>query len=64
MLLDFGFINIVSEGFKFFKLIGDLKFGVLFDFKFEEVKKDSKNDNNFKFGFFFGLSNLFFLVLF
>lgn len=53
----------MSEGFKFFKLIGDFKFGVLFEFKFEEVKKDSKNDN-FKFGFFFGLSNLVFLILF
>uniref|UniRef100_A0A9L0S4A6 Nuclear pore complex protein Nup153 n=1 Tax=Equus caballus TaxID=9796 RepID=A0A9L0S4A6_HORSE len=54
---DSGSINTVSEGFKFSKPIGDLKFGVSSDSKPEEVKKDSKNDNNFKFGLSSGLSN-------
>uniref|UniRef100_A0A8C3X2X5 Nuclear pore complex protein Nup153 n=1 Tax=Catagonus wagneri TaxID=51154 RepID=A0A8C3X2X5_9CETA len=55
---DFGSVNPVSEeGFKFPKPIGDFKFGVSSDSKPEEVKKDSKNDNNFKFGLSSGLSN-------
>nr|XP_019598520.1 PREDICTED: nuclear pore complex protein Nup153-like [Rhinolophus sinicus] len=68
---DSGSLNPVSEGFKFSKPTGDFKFGVSSDSKPEEVKKDSKNDNNFKFGlssalshpsplapFQFGVSNL------
>lgn len=48
----------MSEGFKFSKPIGDFKFGVSSDSNPEEVnKKDSKNDNNFKFGLSSGLSN-------
>uniref|UniRef100_A0A2K6EY30 Nuclear pore complex protein Nup153 n=1 Tax=Propithecus coquereli TaxID=379532 RepID=A0A2K6EY30_PROCO len=54
---DSGSVNTVSEGFKFSKPIGDFKFGVSSDSKPEEVKKDSKNDNNFKFGLSSGLSN-------
>nr|XP_012609066.1 nuclear pore complex protein Nup153 isoform X2 [Microcebus murinus] len=54
---DSGSINTVSEGFKFSKPIGEFKFGVSSDSKPEEVKKDSKNDNNFKFGLSSGLSN-------
>lgn len=47
----------MSEGFKFSKPIGDFKFGVSSDSNPEEVKKDSNNDNNFKFGLSSGLSN-------
>ncbi|XP_047650556.1 nuclear pore complex protein Nup153 isoform X1 [Phacochoerus africanus] len=55
---DLGSVNPMSEeGFKFPKPIGDFKFGVSSDSKPEEVKKDSKNDNNFKFGLSSGLSN-------
>ncbi|XP_037374804.1 nuclear pore complex protein Nup153 [Talpa occidentalis] len=49
--------NPMSEGFKFSKPIGDLKFGVSSESKPEEVKKDSKNDNNFKFGLSAGLNS-------
>ncbi|KAK2500471.1 hypothetical protein MC885_010087 [Smutsia gigantea] len=52
-----GSINPMSEGFKFSKPIGDFKFGISSDSKPEEVKEDSKNDNNFKFGLSSGLSN-------
>lgn len=55
--LDSGSVTPLSEGFKFSKPIGDFKFGVSSDSKPEEVKKDSKNDNNFKFGLASGLSN-------
>ncbi|KAL2791362.1 nuclear pore complex protein Nup153 isoform 3 [Daubentonia madagascariensis] len=54
---DSGSINAMSEGFKFSKPTGDFKFGVSPDSKPEEVKKDGKNDNNFKFGLSSGLSN-------
>ncbi|XP_014438446.1 nuclear pore complex protein Nup153 isoform X3 [Tupaia chinensis] len=54
---DSGSVNPTNEGFKFSKPIGDFKFGVSSDSKPEEVKKDSKNDNNFKFGLPSGLSN-------
>ncbi|XP_036111335.1 nuclear pore complex protein Nup153 isoform X1 [Molossus molossus] len=54
---DSGSLNSMSEGFKFSKPVGDFKFGVSSDSKPEEVKKDSKNDNNFKFGLPSGLSN-------
>ncbi|XP_004432151.1 PREDICTED: nuclear pore complex protein Nup153 isoform X1 [Ceratotherium simum simum] len=54
---DSGSINPMSEGFKFSKPIGDFKFGVSSDSKPEEVKKDSKKDNNFKFGLSSRLSN-------
>lgn len=54
---DSGSVNPLSEGFKFSKPVGDFKFGVSSDSKPEEVKKDSKNDNKFKFGFSSGLSN-------
>ncbi|XP_004693362.1 PREDICTED: nuclear pore complex protein Nup153 [Condylura cristata] len=63
--------NPMSEGFQFSKPIGDFKFGVSSESNPEEVKKDNKNDNNFKFGlssgfnspaslspFQFGVSNL------
>ncbi|XP_068414025.1 nuclear pore complex protein Nup153 [Eschrichtius robustus] len=56
--LDSGSVTPLSEGFKFSKPIGDFKFGVSSDSKPEEVKKDSKNDSNFKFGLASGLSNL------
>ncbi|XP_034516171.1 nuclear pore complex protein Nup153 isoform X2 [Ailuropoda melanoleuca] len=49
--------NSMSEGFKFPKPIGDFKFGVSSESKPEEAKKDSKNDNDFKFGLPSGLSN-------
>ncbi|XP_057410477.1 nuclear pore complex protein Nup153 isoform X2 [Balaenoptera acutorostrata] len=55
--LDSGSVTPLSEGFKFSKPIGDFKFGVSSDSKPEEVKKDSKNDSNFKFGLASGLSN-------
>eukprot|EP00070_Physeter_catodon_P018216 XP_023977835.1 nuclear pore complex protein Nup153 isoform X1 [Physeter catodon] len=55
--LDSGSVTPLSEGFKFSKPIGDFKFGVSSDSKPEEVKKDSKNDNNFKFGLAPGLSS-------
>ncbi|XP_077911847.1 nuclear pore complex protein Nup153 isoform X1 [Halichoerus grypus] len=48
--------NSMSEGFKFPKPIGDFKFGVSSESKPEEAKKDSKNDNDFKFGLPSGLS--------
>ncbi|XP_070312283.1 nuclear pore complex protein Nup153 isoform X3 [Odocoileus virginianus] len=54
---DSGSANPLSEGFKFSKPTGDFKFGVSSDSKPEEVKKDSKNDNNFKFGLSSCLSN-------
>nr|XP_031291021.1 nuclear pore complex protein Nup153 isoform X3 [Camelus dromedarius] len=54
---DSGSVNPMNEGFKFSKPIGDFKFGIASDSKPEEVKKDSKNDNNFKFGLPSGLSN-------
>ncbi|KAM8789967.1 nuclear pore complex protein Nup153 isoform 2-T2 [Rhynchonycteris naso] len=54
---DPGSINLMSEGFTFSKPVGDFKFGVSSDSKHEEVKKDNKNDNNFKFGLSSGLSN-------
>ncbi|XP_070261783.1 nuclear pore complex protein Nup153 isoform X1 [Myotis yumanensis] len=57
MSSDSGSLNPMSEGFKFSKPVGDFKFGVSSDSKPEEVKKDSKNDNNFKFGLSSGLSN-------
>ncbi|XP_017894213.1 PREDICTED: nuclear pore complex protein Nup153 [Capra hircus] len=57
MSSDSGSANPLSEGFKFSKPIGDFKFGVSSDSKPEEVKKDSKNDSNFKFGLSSGLSN-------
>ncbi|XP_008144306.2 nuclear pore complex protein Nup153 isoform X1 [Eptesicus fuscus] len=57
MSSDSGSSNPMSEGFKFSKPVGDFKFGVSSDSKPEEVKKDSKNDNNFKFGLSSGLSN-------
>uniref|UniRef100_A0A8C9DQS0 Nuclear pore complex protein Nup153 n=1 Tax=Prolemur simus TaxID=1328070 RepID=A0A8C9DQS0_PROSS len=57
MSSDSGSVNTMSEGFKFSKPVGDFKFGVSSDSKPEEVKKDSKNDNNFKFGLSSGLSN-------
>uniref|UniRef100_A0A452UT26 Nuclear pore complex protein Nup153 n=1 Tax=Ursus maritimus TaxID=29073 RepID=A0A452UT26_URSMA len=49
--------NSMSEGFKFPKPIGDFKFGVSSESRPEEAKKDSKNDNDFKFGLPSGLSN-------
>ncbi|XP_023593259.1 nuclear pore complex protein Nup153 [Trichechus manatus latirostris] len=49
--------NPMSGGFTFSKPTGDFKFGVSSDPKPEEDKKDSKNDNNFKFGLPSGLSN-------
>nr|XP_010594495.1 nuclear pore complex protein Nup153 isoform X1 [Loxodonta africana] len=49
--------NPMSGGFKFSKPIGDFKFGVSSDPKPEDDKKDSKNDNNFKFGLSSGLSS-------
>ncbi|XP_059544702.1 nuclear pore complex protein Nup153 isoform X8 [Myotis daubentonii] len=57
MSSDSGSLNPMSEGFKFSKPVGDFKFGVSSESKPEEVKKDSKNDNNFKFGLSSGLSN-------
>ncbi|XP_004847690.1 nuclear pore complex protein Nup153 isoform X2 [Heterocephalus glaber] len=54
---DSGSVNPVTEGFKFSKPTADFKFGVSSDSKTEEVKKDSKNDNSFKFGLSSGLSN-------
>lgn len=54
---DPGSVNPMSEGFKFSKPVGDFKFGVSSESKPEEVKKDTKNDNNFKFGLCSGLSN-------
>ncbi|XP_053459532.1 nuclear pore complex protein Nup153 isoform X2 [Nycticebus coucang] len=54
---DSGSLNAMNEGFKFSKPIGDFKIGVSSDCKPEEVIKDSKNDNNFKFGLSSGLSN-------
>ena len=54
---DSGSANPLSEGFKFSKPTGDFKFGVSSDSKPEEVRKDSKNDSNFKFGLSSGLSN-------
>ncbi|ELK29970.1 hypothetical protein MDA_GLEAN10008621 [Myotis davidii] len=57
MSSDSGSSNPMSEGFKFSKPVGDFKFGVSSDSKPEEVKKDSKNDNNFKFGLTSDLSN-------
>ncbi|XP_008566698.1 PREDICTED: nuclear pore complex protein Nup153 [Galeopterus variegatus] len=54
---DSGSINPMSGSFKFCKPIGEFKFGVSSDFKPEEVKKDSKNENNFKFGLSSGVSN-------
>ncbi|XP_060045306.1 nuclear pore complex protein Nup153 isoform X1 [Erinaceus europaeus] len=54
---DPGSVNPVSEGFKFSKPVGDFKFGVSSDSKPEEVKKDSKNDDNFKPGLSSDLSN-------
>lgn len=71
MSSDSGSLNPMNEGFKFSNPTGDFKFGVSSDSKSEEDKKDSKNDNNFKFGlssalshpassapFQFGVSNL------
>lgn len=52
---DSGSLNPMSESFKFSKPTGDFKFGVFSDSKPEEVKKDNKNDNNFKFGLSSGL---------
>ncbi|KAM4835639.1 nuclear pore complex protein Nup153 isoform 2-T4 [Thomomys bottae] len=54
---DSGSINSMNESFKFSKPTGGFKFGISSDSKPEEVKKDSQNDNNFKFGFCPGLSN-------
>ncbi|XP_008056856.1 nuclear pore complex protein Nup153 isoform X2 [Carlito syrichta] len=54
---DSGSINPTSEGFTFSKPVGDFKFGVSSDSKSEEVKKDSKNDSNFKFGLSSGAGN-------
>lgn len=54
---DSGPLNPMSESFKFSKPTGDFKFGISSDSKPEEVKKDSKNDNNFKFGLASGLSH-------
>ncbi|XP_064453206.1 nuclear pore complex protein Nup153 isoform X6 [Mirounga angustirostris] len=48
--------NSRSEGFKFPKPVGDFKFGVSSESKPEEAKKDSKNENDFKFGLPSGLS--------
>ncbi|XP_028369407.1 nuclear pore complex protein Nup153 isoform X1 [Phyllostomus discolor] len=53
---DSGSLNPMTEGFKFSKPVGDFKFGVSSDFKPEEVKKDSKDDN-FKIGLPSGLNN-------
>ncbi|XP_076999532.1 nuclear pore complex protein Nup153 isoform X2 [Tamandua tetradactyla] len=53
---DSGSVNSTSGSFKS-KPIGDFKFGVSSDSKPEEIKKDSKNDNTFKFGLSSGLSN-------
>lgn len=49
--------NSVSEGFKFPKPLGDFKFGVSSETKPEEAKKDSKSENDFKFGLPSGVSN-------
>lgn len=57
MSSDSGSLKPMNEGFKFSKPVGDFKFGVSSEPKPEEVKKDSKNDNNFKFGLSSGLSN-------
>ncbi|XP_062952784.1 nuclear pore complex protein Nup153 isoform X2 [Cynocephalus volans] len=54
---DSGSINPMSGSFKFCKPIGEFKFGVSSDSKPEEVKKDSKNENNFKFELPSGVSN-------
>ncbi|XP_037699113.1 nuclear pore complex protein Nup153 isoform X2 [Choloepus didactylus] len=54
---DSGSINAMNGGFKFSKPVGDFKFGVSSDSKSEEMKKESKNDNTFKFGLSSSLSN-------
>lgn len=47
---DSGSLKSMSEGFKFSKPTAVFKLGLSSDSKPEQVKKDSKNDNNFKFG--------------
>ncbi|XP_054980953.1 nuclear pore complex protein Nup153 isoform X2 [Sorex araneus] len=53
---DSGPVNPVNESFKFPKPVGDFKFGIVSDSKPEEAK-DTKTDDNFKFGLTTSLSN-------
>ncbi|XP_055988361.1 nuclear pore complex protein Nup153 isoform X2 [Sorex fumeus] len=53
---DSGPVNPMNESFKFPKPVGDFKFGIASDSKPEEAK-DTKTDDNFKFGLPASLSN-------
>uniref|UniRef100_A0A671F7C4 Nuclear pore complex protein Nup153 n=1 Tax=Rhinolophus ferrumequinum TaxID=59479 RepID=A0A671F7C4_RHIFE len=52
-----GSLNLMSEGFNSSKPTGDFQCGVSSDSQRKEVKKDSKNDNNFKSGLSSALSH-------